>query len=302
MKVGVISDIHSNYIAFKEVIGYMEKEGCDEYLFLGDYVSDTPYTRETMELFYEFLETHTCTCLRGNREEYMLSQRKVVESGDEANRWLYNSASGNLLYTYERLTQDDLDFFESLPITFEYKREGYPAIRCCHGSPVNSRELIQLGSDRARYWLENISCDYLLCAHTHFPGEYTYNGKHYFNSGCVGISIGDFGYAQCLILHGEPGSSNGHSETLWRPEFLKIPYDNKRVVRDIKISGLLDKAHWFINSNIQILLTGVDNSAALVKLAGELSKEAGEKGVWPNIDEKYFALAAEKLGVPDYAD
>nr|MCR5740654.1 metallophosphoesterase [Lachnospiraceae bacterium] len=117
MKIGVISDIHSNVIAFKNCIRYMEEEKCDEYLFLGDYVSDTPYARETLDQLYDFIKRHPCYLLRGNREEYMLDQRRVLRDGISEKTWIYNSASGNLLYTYEQLTDDDLDFFESLPIT-----------------------------------------------------------------------------------------------------------------------------------------------------------------------------------------
>ena len=54
MKIGIISDIHSNIIALKACIEYMKSVPCDEYLFLGDYISDTPYTRETMDYLYDF--------------------------------------------------------------------------------------------------------------------------------------------------------------------------------------------------------------------------------------------------------
>ncbi|MBP5555135.1 MAG: metallophosphoesterase [Lachnospiraceae bacterium] len=297
MRIGVISDIHSNYIAFRECVDLLEAEGCDEYLFLGDYVSDTSYTRETLDFLYEFIETHTCHLLRGNREEYMLTQKEDLESGIEDKKWLYNSASGNLLYSYELLTDMDFDFFKSLPISFVYEKEGYPSIRCCHGSPESSRELIQLGSDRARFWLDNISEDYLLCAHTHFPGEYEYHGKLYMNSGCVGISINDAGFAQCMMLD---SCVDDNGVVFWKPTFLKVPYDNHKVVKDMISAGLLDKAPWFINSNIQILLTGTDNSAAMVELATKLSEVAGESKGWPLIKEEYFEEAAGKLGIPDY--
>ena len=55
MKIGVISDIHSNIIAFRACTRYLEEAGCEEYLFLGDYVSDTPYTRETLDYLYKFI-------------------------------------------------------------------------------------------------------------------------------------------------------------------------------------------------------------------------------------------------------
>ena len=38
MKIGIISDIHSNIIALKACISYMKSAPCDEYLFLGDYM------------------------------------------------------------------------------------------------------------------------------------------------------------------------------------------------------------------------------------------------------------------------
>lgn len=296
MKIGIISDIHSNIVALKACIEYMESIPCDEYLFLGDYVSDTPYTRETMDYLYDFMTKAPCHFLRGNREEYMLNQRYVIANNREKERWLWNSASGNLLFAYEQLNEEDFEFFQSLPITFQYKRANYPAITCCHGSPESTRELLLVDVDNTKTWLDKIDTEYLISAHTHFPCEMKYNGKHYFNSGCVGIAIGDCGFAQCMILE----DIIEHGRTEWKPTFLKIPYDNKKVVEDIRKSGLLNKAPWFINSNIQILLTGTDHSAEMVNAASNKAKETDKEAVWPRIEEKYFEEAAKELGVPDY--
>lgn len=293
MRIGILSDIHSNIIAFKECTKCLEELGCDEYLFLGDYISDTPYARQTMDYLYEFIGSHKCTLLRGNREEYMLSQREELGQGRRG--WINNSASGNLLYTYEQLTDRDLDFFESLPISFIYEREGYPAITCCHGSPDNTRELLQFDGSNTEGWLGKITTDYMLCAHTHFPGEHKFGDKYYFNTGCIGISIGTPGYAQCMII-----DSIHEGKTVWKPEFLLVPYDNKRVVYDCFKMGLSDRAPWFINSNIQILLTGEDNAAKMVNLAKQLQAEAGDNRQWPEIEEEYFEAAARQLGIPDY--
>ena len=298
MKIGIISDIHSNIIALKACIEYMESVSCDEYLFLGDYVSDTPYTRETLDFLYEFMKKAPCQFLRGNREEYMLAQREAIANHREKEKWSWNSASGNLLFAYEQLDDNDFRFFENLPITFEYKKESYPAITCCHGSPSSSRELLLIGQDNTKAWLDKVDTEYLICAHTHFPGEMEYNGKHYYNSGAVGIAINDCGFAQCIIL--ESVIENERVE--WKPAFLKIPYDNKLVVEDIRKSGLLDKAPWFINSNIHILLTGIDRSAEMVGAASDKAKKAGKGAEWPRIDEKYWEEAAKELGVPDYRD
>ena len=296
MKIGIISDVHSNIVALEACIEYMESVSCDEYFFLGDFIADTPYTRETMDFIYDFMGKAPCHFLRGNREEYMLQQREAVAEHREKQRWLWNSASGNLLYSYEQLEERDFSFFQNLPIVFRYEKEDCPPITCCHGSPTNTRELLLMNRENTQMWLEQIDTRYLICAHTHFPCSMSYHGKYYFNPGCVGIAIGDFGFAQCMIL--EDVIEKGRKE--WKSRFLKIPYDNKRVVEDIRKRGLLDKAPWFMNSNIQILLTGIDHSAELVHSASDKAKAADKEAVWPRIPEQYFEEAAKELEIPDY--
>ncbi len=293
MKVGVIADVHSNQIAFRACVDYMINAGCEEFLLLGDFVSDTAGTRQTMELLYELMKQFPCHVLRGNREEYMIEQRRARKQKEEEKYWIANSASGNLLYTYEQLTERDLDFFESLPITFCYEKEGYPAITCCHGSPVNTRELLWLDSERTKEVLDEIDTGYLLAAHTHYPGISRHHGKTYMNTGSSGIAIGDPGYAHAIILE------SGQNE--WKPEFLRIPYDINQVIQDIFSSGLYDMAPWFLNNNLHILLTGTDLTPDLVHLAAKLQKEnAADAKEWPHIEEKYFVQAADSLKIPDY--
>lgn len=297
MKLGIISDIHSNILAFRACMEYLEERDCDIYIFLGDYVTDTPYTRETMDYLYQVLDTHTCFLLRGNREEYLLQQREVLQNKREGLRWRNNSASGNLQYSMERLEERDLDFFERLPIHFVYEQKGYPSITFCHGSPVNTRELMQLGGENTRAWMEQLDTEYLVAAHTHHPGSFVHQGRTYLNTGSCGIAIADCNMAQCLLL--EADVRDGGS--CWRPEFLRIPYDGRQVVEDIFGSGLYDCAPWFLNANIHIFLTGIDKCAELVALAMELQEqETGVKPIWPEIGEDYFARAAKELAIPDY--
>lgn len=296
MKIGVISDIHSNIVALREVIATLEKSGCEEYFLLGDFISDTPYTRETMNCLYDFIENNTCYSLKGNREEYMLAQKRAVSENHMEDLWRENSASGNLLFTYRQLTEEDFCFFESLPTSFVYQKDGYPGITCGHGSPDNCRELLQLDGDNTRKWLEKIDTDYLICAHTHYPGSVSENGKYYFNPGCVGIAIDSIGYAQCMII--ESVMHNG--KMIWQPIFLNVPYDYRKVVCDIKNSGLLAMGRWYVNSNIKTFVEGIDVSAEMVELAVKLSMEDGEKSKWPNIEEKYFQVAAKEYGIKDY--
>lgn len=298
-QIGVIADIHSNYTAFKTAVDYMLDRGITEFFLLGDFVSDTTDTVETMQFIYELMEKYSVKLLRGNREEYIIGQRNVLRGNSDAPKWIYNSASGNLLYTLDLLTDKDIDFFESLPITFKYECEGYPSITCCHGSPENSRELMQLEGDGTKDWLDRIDTDYMVAAHTHYQGEMDYHNKHYFNTGSTGIAIDAPGLAQCLILHGSHESEP--DGPCWTAEFLNLPYDVDYVINSCYEKGLMENGQWFISNNIYVLKTGIDITPQLISTAITLQQDATGKSVdWPYIEEEYFTEAAKILGIPDY--
>lgn len=106
--VAVFSDIHGNYHAFKACYEDAIKHGAEQFVFLGDYVSDLANPRNTMNLVYEIRERSPTVCLRGNRERYMLECEQGISSFSRG------SKTGSLLYTYENLRQQDLDFFARL--------------------------------------------------------------------------------------------------------------------------------------------------------------------------------------------
>lgn len=298
MKLGIVADIHSNILALRECLKYMEEQECEEYIFLGDFVSDTAHPLETMDLIYQWMEKYPCHLLRGNREEYMLEQRAVQQKKKEGPLWINNSASGNLLYTLENLREKDLEFFETLPITFVYRKEGLPPITFCHGSPENTRELLQLGGDNTKAWLQKIPTEYFVAAHTHHPGQFESRGRRYMNPGSLGIAIGTPGLAQCMLLE----SRERDRRMCWEPVFLTIPYDVNWVVAEIFRSGLYERAKWFLNANLHIFLTGIDRCAELVALAKEKNQKKSQNEVfWPYIEEECFMQAAKELEIPDYA-
>ena len=53
MKLAVIGDIHSNHIALETCIRHALERDVDEFLFIGDYISDCPYPQKTMKIIYD---------------------------------------------------------------------------------------------------------------------------------------------------------------------------------------------------------------------------------------------------------
>lgn len=297
MKIALLADIHSNYRALSAVLDALEGEACDEYIFLGDYVSDTPDPQKTMALLYETAGRHPCTFLRGNREDYMLRQQAIRSGRADGPRWHAGSASGNLCYTYERLTERDLEFFSAMQPQCVKTWEGLPGITFCHGSPESNRELLQLEAENTAAWLERMDTPVLVAGHTHHAGMMTRNGRLYVNPGSVGIAIGDPGIACYAILESTEKGGQIH----WEATVTGVSFPRQELIREMFTSGLYEMAPWFINNNLLTLITGRDVTTELVDLAFRLkARHDGKDPVWPEIEEIWFSKAAETLGLPDY--
>ncbi len=63
VKIAVLSDIHSNYVALETCLAYLQEKGMDAYIFLGDYLAELPYPERTMEILYEIKRKKDCQFL-----------------------------------------------------------------------------------------------------------------------------------------------------------------------------------------------------------------------------------------------
>ena len=94
-QIGVISDIHSNYTAFKTAAEYMINRGITELFLLGDYVSDTV---ETLQYLHELMAKYKVTAIRGNREDYFTEAAKIVGIPDYRIK-VWRTENDNTSYT-----------------------------------------------------------------------------------------------------------------------------------------------------------------------------------------------------------
>ncbi|MDE6663246.1 MAG: metallophosphoesterase [Lachnospiraceae bacterium] len=284
MKIAILADIHSNHIALETCIKHALEKNVDEFLFLGDYISDCPYPQKTMKIIYEMKNKYKCYFIRGNREDYMLNHRKNPKE-----RWTYSSASGNLLYTYENLSKEDLDFYEGLDIQGIYMKDGYPPFRYCHGSLTSSTELLLQENKNVEVIMNDLDVDLLVGGHVHIQESRMYGNKKLIHPGSVGIPWYYNGKTQYTILH---GSSSG-----WEEEFFQLEYDVDAVKKEFETSKLSEKSHYWAKLNLHALSTGDDYTTPCLQLAMKMCKEAEGSVTWPNIPEKYWEMAAETFGV-----
>ncbi len=284
MKLAVLSDIHSNSIALKACMDYIEQQSVDGLLLLGDYVSDCPNPQETLTLLRKLKEKYKTFMIRGNREQYFLNYKNGT-----AGSWGYTSYQGSLLYTYERLTKKDLDWFASMPETMLLELEGTAPILLVHGSPVYSRELMDAGKENTNKYLEQLQVDYMLAGHTHRQFVYEKNGKQLLNPGSVGVAIGAIEAAHMAMLIWEQGR--------WNYELLTIPYDYKKVCEQFEKSSLMKKAKIWPKCILKSISTGVNLGPLCAKRSFDLAMEAGEQLENKVVPEKYWEKAAREMGV-----
>ena len=281
MDIAVFSDVHGNYSALQASIDYAVGKGITNFLLLGDYVTDCPYPQKTMELIYVLRKYFTTYIIRGNREEYLLNFRKNGEGN-----WKKGSASGSLLYTYENLTEKDFEFFENLPTFGSFQEKGIPGFEYCHGSPNNVSELLYKEKRNTKKILSHLKSGMLLHGHTHIQGSYIYRGKKAVNPGSIGIPWYYGGKTQFCILHGTGKN--------WEEEYIQLEYDRKKILRDFKESGITSYAPAWAAVTMHTIRTGKDLNQTVLLRAMRLCEQERGTVKWPNIPEKYWAIALKE--------
>ena len=236
------------------------------------------------ELIYVLKQYFNTYIIRGNREEYLLNYKKTGEG-----RWKKGSASGSLLYTYENLTDNDFNFFESLPNYGIFQKKGLPGFEYCHGSPTNTTELLFNEKRNTKKVLTHLKTGMLLHGHNHIQGSYTYRGKKAVNPGSIGIPWGYGGKTQFGIIHGDG--------KVWEEEYVQLEYNRKEIIREFKASDLCAYAPAWAAVTMHTIRTGVDLNQTVLLRAMRLCEQERGYVKWPDIPEKYWAIALKENNI-----
>jgi len=281
MDIAIFSDIHANHTAFQACFDKALSYGITNFLLLGDYVTDCPNPQKTMEIIYNMKKYFNVWMIRGNREEYLLDYRKKGETG-----WKRGSASGSLLYTYNNVTTKDLNLFDSLSNYAIWKEKGYPSFEYCHGSPTSSREVMLANGRNTRRIVTHLKSDILIHGHHHEQESFSYREKKAINPGSIGIPWYYGGKTQFAILHGKKDK--------WEEEYFQLDYDKKEILGEFKSSGLCEIAPAWAAVTMHTIRTGVDLNENILMRATQLCQQERGKAIWPDIPERYFAIALKE--------
>lgn len=228
MKYIILSDIHGNIYALQECMKYIEKMKFDAMIWLGDYITDIPKSHEVIQYIKECTNKYKCYIIRGNREKYILEYHNHQHKD-----WKVNTRQANIVYTYEELTKQDIEWIEKLPETIEIKSED--------GNIYVSHKLEEK---------INKNYQYKLFGHIHNQHNYLKDGVRYINPGSVGITTDEIQKAQFAILE--------ITKKYCKIEEYNVNYDINSAIDEIRKSKIYsDDYQW--GKIIEVtLLTGKD--------------------------------------------
>lgn len=123
MKLAIISDIHGNLEALREVYRDIKKLNIEKIYCLGDLVGYGAMPKEVVQ----FIRKHKIPTIMGNHEKALFDMNELKTFNPEAKE--------SIEYAKKTLSKNNLDFLKKLPITINFEN-----ILLVHGTPPNSFE------------------------------------------------------------------------------------------------------------------------------------------------------------------
>jgi len=209
-EVIVISDVHANIIALREVFKHFDSRNI---IHAGDILGYNPYPLETI---YFFIEKKIKTIL-GNHD-------KAVLNGDTSGMNEY--ASFAIEWTMQHLDPASINYLKSLKNSMRINIFG-KRVAVYHGSPQNDNEYIYYEDLDESIIPKDV--DVLILGHTHIPYIKRFDEKIVINPGSVGQP-----------RDGDPRASFARIDENWNVRIERVEYDVKEVYKKIEESGLPD--------------------------------------------------------------
>ena len=153
MKIGIVSDIHSNLAAFQAVLRTLEDENCLKIVCAGDIVGYGPSPAQCLEIIRE----KRIPCVRGNHDHMMCSDSRLAR--------LRPHVREAVLWSREQLTAEDRQWLAGLPRVLQYA--GFELVHSSHVLRPEWHYVIDRRSAAANFLFQTSS----ICfnGHSHVP-------------------------------------------------------------------------------------------------------------------------------------
>lgn len=239
MKIAILSDIHSNIYALKEVVKDIRNRNIEVILNLGDSFYGPIAPRET----YEFIRQNQFINISGNQD------REILEASlDQLEK------NKTLKFVYENLGEDVLYWIQDLP--FEKLIGGiYYMI---HGTYFDDSQYlledVSNGNTKLRddkkilELIDDVKAQFIFCGHSHIPRCITLSsGQVVINPGAVGLqAYKDKKPEEHIIENNTTDASYvvlSVEDDSYSVEQVKVPYDYEKAALKAEENGREDWAY-----------------------------------------------------------
>ena len=162
MRLAIISDIHGNLEAFKQVLADIDRSRVDGLACLGDNIGYGPEPEGVVELIRE----RDIPCVMGNHELTIVDLRYL--------NWMDPTARRSLVMTRKLLSENSVDYIRTLPPSMRYHGS-----LCVHGCPSDSIVTYLFELSRAQLKGAFLNMEERICfvGHTHDLEIISFDGE-----------------------------------------------------------------------------------------------------------------------------
>ena len=232
MRLGIISDIHGNIEAFKEVLADIDQSGVDGVACLGDNIGYGPEPEEIVRL----IRKRNIPSIMGNHELVVVDPRYLFAMNPTATR--------SSVLTRDLLSLDTIDYIHGLKPSMTFH-----GALCVHGCPPESMTtyLFELSKVQLNRLFLTIKEELCFVGHTHDLAIVSFNGGEVtrvpLQEGSTTLKKGQK-YMINVGSVGQPRDGNNNAKyVIWdtysqRIEVRFIPYDIAATANKILELGL----------------------------------------------------------------
>ena len=224
MKIGIITDVHSNIIALNAVLGEFDKLKIDKIICCGDIIGIGPNPEETVQKLMK--NKGKLIAVRGNHEQYLL--KGLPKDVHDDKREMSLGEIKNHEWTHNKLSENSKNFISQFKISSIIEIEGkkiYIVHYPCHENGIYKKHIKKPTIKQNEEMFSGIDADIFIYGHTHTTSINNKNNKWYINSGSLGCPVKS-NIANAGIL--EINKNEIHYKQL------KIEYNVNEVIQEIE--------------------------------------------------------------------
>ncbi len=221
MKLGVITDIHNNFIALQAVVERLKQMECDVLICCGDIIGIGPYPEETVQYM---MRIPNVIAVRENHEKYLLEGMPTQYPNEEQ---MGIEEMKHHKWEHSLLAAESVDFLKGLPYRVDVDYEGQK-ISVMHFCMDYEGHYVRYKRNPSETDLKNmftdVQSDIILYGHDH-SRTICKADKVYVNVGSLGCP----GKDQNIARGGVVVIENGNVEI----QAIDVEYDVERVINKI---------------------------------------------------------------------